>query len=325
MNIAFDVGIILLTSLVIYYTGGKFSVYSSNLGDYLRLPKSVKGVTFDAISSSMPELMIALFSVIFFHRFDVGIGTITGSALFNLLIIPAICVLISPAIFKVSKEVEKRDDVFYIISVAMLLGALLFSKNWSILIPLIFILVYVIYGLVVVKDTKKFQEKHKVGKKIKLGKTILGVIFTVAFMAIGSYYLTESAIGLAYALNIPPLVISFTVIAAATSVPDMVISIANAKKGNIDAAASNVFGSNIFDILIGLSIPVLIMALFVGKVAITFTRIELVVGLLVSAIAVYLFLGKNYRLDKKHAWMMLGIYALFIIYVVYLALKGIVS
>ena len=155
--IILSVLIIFLSSLAIYYSGKWFAVSSSKAGDYFRLSKSVKGATIDAVASSLPELMIAVFSVILFKEVGVGIGTVTGSTLFNLLVIPSIAVLVSPKVFKVSQEVVARDMMFYNISVFVLLAALLYSTTWSIFIPLIFIGIYIWYVKVVAQYTMKYR------------------------------------------------------------------------------------------------------------------------------------------------------------------------
>ncbi len=83
MTAIISLAIIFFTSIIIHFSGKYFAESSSKVGDYLHLPRSVKGVTFDAVSSSLPELMIALYSVIFFHKFEVGIGM--KSLPFNIL------------------------------------------------------------------------------------------------------------------------------------------------------------------------------------------------------------------------------------------------
>lgn len=111
-SIIIDFLVILATMPVIFYAGRWFIESSSNIGDYFRLPRSVKGATFDAVASSFPELMIALFSVIAFGKFEVGVGTIAGSAIFNLLVITGLAVLVAPGVFKVSPPVVRRDSLF---------------------------------------------------------------------------------------------------------------------------------------------------------------------------------------------------------------------
>ncbi len=310
-----EILVILGTSALIFLTGKWFISASSNIGDYFRLPRAVKGATLDAISSSFPELMIALFSVISFKKFEVGIGTIAGSALFNLLVITGISVLVAPKVFKVTKNVLTRDGFFYVISVLALLIALYTSSTWTIIVPLVFILIYVFYSREIIKDTKEFRQdtKRKKNHKINIYHELGIAFFCMATIAVASYFLTEHSIAFAELIGVPPLVIAFTVMAAATSLPDAVISIGNAKAGHVDDAAANVFGSNVFDILIGLSVPMLLAMAFVrGPIEIEFDYPEIVIGLLGSTLLLIAFLAKGLTLTKRQGWYLLLIYGLFL-------------
>ncbi|MCB9362140.1 sodium:calcium antiporter [Candidatus Woesearchaeota archaeon] len=328
MTLLVNLGVIVVSSVIVYFASERFAGTSSRLGDYLHLPRSVKGATFDAVSSSLPELLIALFSVIFFQKFEVGIGTIAGSAMFNLLIIPGICVLIAPVAFKVSADIISRDGLFYTMSVFALLAALLYTKSWGIGIPLIFLFMYGWYIKHMYTHTVKYQNNKKPDasvKKISLVSEIGLAFVMLLIIGFATYFLTDHAIQLADALGVAPIIIAFTVVAAATSVPDAVISFVNARNGNIDDAVSNVFGSNIFNVFVGLSIPILLYVFLTGeKVLIAFSNMEIILGLLGSTIIVLLYLAEDHMIDRKEAWYMLGMYALFVVYIVYLSFNPIV-
>src|SRR6056297_804974 len=225
MGLILNLIIIVLTSFVIFYFGNIFAKSSSNIGDYLNLPRSIKGATFDAVASSLPELLVALFSVIFFKKFEVGIGTIAGSALFNLLIIPGICVLIAPVAFKVGRKVITRDAIFYIISVFVLLFMVFHFKTWGTIIALVFLLIYVLYLRDIIKHSKEYKREIKKKKKkiddghIKITREILVFLGTMAIIGLATYFLTHSSIALSEILNVPAVIIAFSITAAATSVP----------------------------------------------------------------------------------------------------------
>lgn len=331
--------IIIICSIVIWKVGDKFAEASSNIGDYLRLPRSVKGATFDAVASSFPELMVAIFSVISFKQFEVGIGTIAGSAMFNLLIIPGIAVLVAPKAFKVSKEIFSRDALFYLIAVFALVSALAYSNIWGLTIPIIFILIYLWYVKDIISDTKEHKEmlknkelflaptatangiKKAKKKEIKLGRNILIGLGSMIIMGLATYFLTEQAILFAGAIGIHPIIISFTIIAAATSIPDAAVSIINAKKGDLDDSISNVFGSNIFDILIGLSIPILMAYFISGPVNMNFEYMGVLFLLFASTIISMYFL-RNHEIAKKQGVIMIIMYLLFLAYIIRLAIIG---
>lgn len=314
-----NLGVIIISSILLYFISERFSEASSNIGDYLKLSKSVKGATFDAVGGSMPELMVALFSVIFFKQFEVGIGTIAGSALFNLLVIPGICVLATPVAFKVSREVIDRDGLFYIISVFALLVLVLYFKTWGVLIGILLLSLYLIYIREVIVDTKKHKNKPKKPKKIKINKEIFIAFLTVIGIGIVTYFLVEHSISLAQILNISPIIIAFTIIAAATSIPDTVISFVNAKKGNVDDATSNIFGSNIFDIFVGLGLPLLIYSLIVGPVNIIFEQMEIILGLLGATILSLFYFARGEKFRKSQGWILLLLYLGFVSYVIFLS------
>lgn len=320
MEVITAIAVIVLSSAVIYFAGNRFAEVSSKLGDHFRLPKDVKGATFDAISSSLPELLVALYSVIFFHKFEVGVGTIAGSALFNLLIIPGICVFVAPIAFKVSKRVISRDAFFYLISVFVLIVLLLYFKSWGIGIALILLMIYLVYLMEIRIHTKQYQKSLKPNlSKNKISKEITMFFFTLLLIGGFTFLLTKHAIILSNILGVSPIIIAFTVIAAATSVPDTVISIINSKKGNIDDATSNVFGSNTFNISVGLGLPLLIYYFYKGAVAITFVNIEIILGLLGATILVLYFFVNDGLLGKKEAVILLLMYLIFLIYVITLS------
>lgn len=78
MSVIINLWVITFTSIVIFF-GNIFAESSSKIGDHFKLSKSVTWTTFDAVAISLPELFVALYAVIFFRKFEVGIGTISLS------------------------------------------------------------------------------------------------------------------------------------------------------------------------------------------------------------------------------------------------------
>jgi len=170
MSLLIAIGVIIFSSFIIYLAGNRFAESSSKIGDYFNLPRDVKGATFDAIASSLPELLVALYSVIIFKQFEVGIGTIAGSALFNLLVIPGICVFAAPVAFKVGKKVLSRDALFYMIAVFVLITCLIYFKTWGLIIALLLLFIYLLYIKEIISHTRahKKKHKHKTSEEVKL-------------------------------------------------------------------------------------------------------------------------------------------------------------
>jgi cation:H+ antiporter len=129
-----------------------------------------------------------------------------------------------------------------------------------------------------------------------------------------SHVLVEAAIHLGDLAGIDAVIMGFVVIAAGTSVPDTVLSVISAKKGQYDAAISNVFGSNIFDICICLSFPILIaLAMGGGPTPIVLPQIELIGSLIAATLVAFYFFRSGYELSKPESIILLGIYFLIVI------------
>merc|ERR1711904_711062 len=91
--------------------------------------------------------------------------------------------------------------------------------------------------------------------------------------------------------NIEPLIMGLIFLAAGTSVPDALGSIAVAKQGEGDMAVANAFGSNVFDILLGLGVPWMLKACMGGEVSFAGTASSLAEWMVILAAILFLFLG----------------------------------
>ena len=323
--------LITLTSLVIWRAGDHFSPAAEFIERHHNVPQSVKAAVIDAIASSFPEFAVALIAVIVIGRFEVGVATVAGSALYNVLVIPAASGLVAVTPLVLSREVVWRDSLFYLLVVAVLVFFVYQTPEWSIGIAAVFFFLYVAYIILLHRHYKNHQEQtfkkqaprekeknlHIAGEK-EAWAWIAGMMLV---MGGASYVLVEASIGLGNLLGIDAVIMSFVVIAAGTSAPDTVLSVLSAKRGNYDAAVSNVFGSNIFDICICLSVPVAVM-FFSGS---SFTLIEMpqkeLLWTLIGAtiVAIVFFYSNKYTLNQFKSALMLLIYGSIVLYALTLA------
>ena len=332
------VSLIVFASIAIWRAGDFFQPAADYVQEKHKLPESIKAAVIDAVASSFPEFCVAVIAVILLGRAEVGISSIVGSALYNVLIIPAAAGLVAKGPMKIGKEVVWRDSLMYFGVVILLLVALLaFPNAWGFGVAALFILAYVGYIFWLNIDYRKHkrnlaeednnesvpteteasvEEEDESELEIRdephAWKWILGMMLV---MGLASHILVEASIQLGDLLGIDAVIMGFIVIAAGTSVPDTVLSVLSAKRGNYDAAISNVFGSNIFDICICLSVPILLALVLTGSVTpVNLPQIELVYMLVgATALAIYLFWSDNYTLTKTKSTIMFGIYLLIIL------------
>ncbi len=137
---------------------------------------------------------------------------------------------------------------------------------------------------------------------------------------IGSDEYTIPYLGTFEGLDIPIMFVAVILASAASSVPDTIISMNDARKGNYDDAVSNALGSNIFDICFALGFPLFLFTLIHGPINMHQEIIDLsaelrmlLLLLTVFAFLIYVF-AKNIGL--LHALMLLGLYGIFSLYVV---------
>ena len=111
----FEIITILIATITTWYASKILAKGTEGLGNRYNISSSVKGATLDAVGSSFPEFCTVVFAIIA-GSFEAGLGAIIGSALFNILIIPALCVIVSKDM-KINKEVVYRDGFIYIITI----------------------------------------------------------------------------------------------------------------------------------------------------------------------------------------------------------------
>lgn len=302
----------------------------------LRLSSDAAGATLMAVGSSAPELFVALFSVLKPGEHQaIGIGSIVGSAIFNLLVIVGAAALVRKA--KLTWQPAVRDFFFYILAVVLLV-LFIWDGSFSMTEAIIFLSIYIFYVVAVVywkkilpyedlpfdePEEKVFDKKGIVGmfdrlifrifpKREKYYLVFLLSIFIIAGL---SWALVELAIIVAHALNIPEAIIALTVLAVGTSIPDLFSSVIVARQGRGDMAVSNAIGSNIFDVLVGLGLPLLIFMLISGENVPTGGDITLSAIILFASVILLLLLliVSKWRVGKLTGFILIGIYLFYVI------------
>ncbi len=309
----------------------------------LKMSNDMAGATLMAIGSSAPELFVALIAVLKpGGHVEIGMGTIVGSAIFNILVITGSIALIKTAVLNWQPVV--RDFIFYAFAIISLLFVL---QDWKISIyeAAFFLVFYGFYVFMVIKWVKIFPYKeiitrqkvsnnnnsfiHRWQKTLKPLDFILDRFFPsqkyyywVFFMSIAvigalCWVLVEGAIGVSEILNIPEVLIALIVLAIGTSVPDMMSSLIVAKQGRGGMAISNAIGSNIFDILFGLGLPWLIFFMFNdGEITVrSEDMVRSIILLLGSVITVYILLSlQKWKIGHKAGIILIALYIIYVLW-----------
>lgn len=316
---------LMLGGLVCLAIGGELLVRgASHLAALVGISPLVIGLTVVAFGTSSPELAVSIQAGLA-GKSDIAIGNVIGSNIFNILFILGACALISPLIVAVQLI---RREVPFMIAVSLLLAVLALDSTigWSDGLLLFSLLLgYIVWSIyasrkesAAVQDEyvqeyglQKLRERPTVAIWVmQLGMIIVGL----GLLALGSNWLVESATTIARSIGISDVVIGLTIVAAGTSLPEVVASIVATLKQERDIAIGNAVGSNIFNILGILGIASLVTpgGLVVAPSVITF---DLPVMIAVAFAVMPIFVS-GLSINRWEGALFLGYYVAYTVYLI---------
>lgn len=287
---------------------------ATSVGIRAKLSPLIIGLTIVAFGTSLPELIINIFSC---TRGSSGlaIGNIVGSNIMNILLILGVAAMIYPV--DVSKVSIRRDiPAGFVATTALFLMANFFGESNTIcwVEGLVLLLLAVVYlALTMKKNESPSTEVEAIQIPLPLGKTILFLIFGIAGLYLGGELVSTNAQIIAKAWGMSEALIGLTVVAIATSLPELVTSIVAATKKNSGIAIGNVLGSNILNIFVVLGISGLITPLQFDKQMNT-TLIFLFCAN--ALMLLFVFTGKGRKLSRFEGFLMLFAFAAFMTYTI---------
>lgn len=289
---------------------------SSGLAENFKVPKMLIGLTIVAFGTSMPELAVCTKSILTGSG-DIALGNAIGSNTLNILLILGCCAIIHPLSVK-SNTVKKELPIAMIITIllSILISDNIFDHTKSNMLTridgiilLLFFMVFVYY-LVTMLQNKPEKEDHK--KRLSIPKCILWIILGLTGVILGSNMVVDSSIFIAKALHISERMISLTIVALGTSLPELVTGITSTRKGEYDLVIGNVVGSNILNIggVVGMT-----TAILGGTGIVTFKYIDLI-AMIVSAILLFMVSFNDYRISKKEGILFLILFIMYYTYII---------
>lgn len=323
------VGFIVCTGLIIY-SGSRLSRYGDIIAEKLRLGRTWVGVVMIASATSLPELVTGITSVTAANAPDIAAGDVLGSCVFNLFILAGLDALIKDA--PISSRAHQGNIIsagfgallLGMTGLALFMGGSAPQIGWIGVHSLIFILCYLI-GIRVVYT----YEKNNIGKYLHevaggeiykdtsakrafiLYALNAAVIFAAAAALpyIGKELAKQTGVGESFVGNV--------LIAASTSLPEAVTSIAAVRMGAVDMAIGNIFGSNMFNIMI-LGMDDLFY--FKGPLLASVSQSNIIPAFTALAMTSIAIVGLTYRREGKRLLLSWDSLAMAVLYVINLML-----
>lgn len=245
---------------------------SAALARNLKVPALIIGLTIVAMGTSAPELAVSTAAAIQGAN-EIALSNVVGSNIFNLLVVLGLCAALHPV--PVERDVLKRDfpvnlvmTVFTLAAVggASLLSGSLFRAGMAenagtVTRPVAGVLLaaFIVYlAFLVVSARKTAKADPETPEKTPGKKCALLILAGLVLIVGGGEAVVWSAKGIARALGMTETLIGLTVVAMGTSLPELATSLVAAKKGQTELAVGNAVGSNIFNLLLILSVSALV-------------------------------------------------------------------
>lgn len=310
--ILFAIGIYLLIKSADWIIDG-----SSSLAKKLGVSSLIIGLTVVAFGTSLPELIVNIFAAIK-GAGEISFGNIIGSNISNILLILGITAVISNIKLK-SETIWKQIPFallasfifFALVSKNLLNGTPLTWGDGLVLLSIFAIFIYYVF------ETAAKDKKKHIGFPKGSNETNLRIISKLTFGIVGIYlggkWVVEGAILMASQLGLSEFLISATIIAIGTSLPELVVSIVAVLRKNVDLAVGNIIGSNIFNILwvfgiIPFIAPIAIPSFVIFDIGIMFLATLL--------LFILMFVGKKHGLNRRGGIILILFYVAYIAYII---------
>ena len=274
---------------------------ASDTARKFRVPKMLIGLTIVSFGTSAPEFAVSIQSILS-GKGDILLGNVVGSNVLNILLILGLASLVGTLRVNTA-TVKKEIPVLVLITLAFAallsdkifgLAENIFTRQDGIVLLLFFcIFIYYLIGMARKKDTN--EEENKDEKPVKLVKALLMIVIGLFGIVLGSDFVVKGASEIAATFGVSQRIISLTIVALGTSLPELVTSVIATKKGEYDIAIGNIVGSNIFNIGIVAGLPV---AIFGGVGGGAFSYID-IIALIISAVVLFFFARHGGRIGYK--------------------------
>ena len=307
--------LLLIVGFVLLIKGAdKFVEGASKVATMLSIPQIVIGLTIVAFGTSAPEAAVSIASS-YKDSAGIAIGNIIGSNIANILLILGVSGTIGALAVKKNTLFIETPFVLLITAVLMYLGLKggEISQFDGIILWVLFIaFLFYLYILTKKGDEDAVDDVPELQEDDRLWKLILMIIFGIACVVLGSQIAVDAASAIAKAMGVSDRIIGLTIVSIGTSLPELVTSVSASLKGKNDIAIGNIIGSNIFNILF-----VLGTAALVAPSGIPFASGFIVDGIIAfgAVIMFMLFIGKNMKLRKVGAFVMLLSYVSYLVYI----------
>lgn len=304
-----DYAFLIYGILILVISGDILVRGSVSLARYFKISTLIVGVTVVSFGTSAPELIVSINAALTGHP-EIAIGNVVGSNISNIALVLAITAIILPIV--VAKNSVRIDWPVMMASGILLYFMSLTNGSIEQYEGIVFIIILILYILFIIHKGKK-ERKHAPEFKKPQYNILLSlgfIVVSIIGMYFGSTFLIDGASEIALDWGVSERVISVTVIAFGTSVPELSTSVIAAIKKESDISVGNILGSNIFNVFAILGITASIKDVTVSSKILSSDILWMLASFIL--LLVFMFVPKKYKIARVGGVILLVFYISYI-------------
>lgn len=311
--------ILFILSFVMLFLGGEFLVKSSvAIALKMRISTLVVGMTVVSFATSAPELFVSIKSALDGVT-DITFGSVIGSNIANITLVLGLTAMVFQ--IKITKQTYLLNYPVMLFT-SVLFGVVLFFTNQiSQLTGFVFISLLLLFVFILIKRSRKEniqlseeeKEEYKSSVKTPVYLSVIYMIAGVLLLAFGSEFLVNGVARIAESFDISERVISVSLVALGTSIPELATSLVAAFRKESNLAIGNLIGSNIFNVLAVLGITSIITPIQLSDSPIMIDYLWMMSSIILLGVFIYILSKKI--LTRIEGTCMFLFYIIFMIFI----------
>jgi cation:H+ antiporter len=282
--------IVFIVSLIVLIYGAEFVIKESEkIALHFNISPFVIGASLIAFGTSLPEFAASI-GASYVGKSEIALSNVVGSVTLNIAMVLGV-------VFLVTKELKPKRDLFNLDSAWIFIPVALFviviqNAIISRLEGFVYLLLMVAYLIFLSKDSKKLENEVDIKlEKFNWLKSILFLIVGFVLVVKGADFTIQSAGNIARGFGVSEWVIGLLMLAFGTSLPELVVSIKAALKGNAEMSIGNIIGSNVANFSMVLGGAALINPI---KVNFQTSMYDIVTMIIVSLVFIFVLANRLY-------------------------------
>lgn len=284
---------------LLVWSADRFVVGACVTAERLGVPVLVIGMLLMGFGTSAPEMLVSLQASLDGNP-GLAVGNVIGSNITNIALILGLTALLSP--IAVASGLIRRE-LPLLLAITVIAALLLLDLQlavWKGVLLLFLLVAFIAYSYWLTRQGKSdtlLDEVNDVLQPMSKGTALMWMLVGLVLLVVSARLLVWGAVELAVALGVSDLVIGLTLVAIGTSLPELAASIAAARRNQVDLVIGNVIGSNIFNLLAVLPIPLLLSSSALDQ-ALLLRDLPVMLGLTLVLLVVSLGIKKQGRINR---------------------------